>query len=405
MHLSIWRILVALSCVIVPGLAVASEPLIDSHFHVANYAMQGVPLKTLIDDYMGERVQRSVVFALPLQQKWDAFEHYAKDLVAPNYYMGPKAGMYYYSFVDAMLATDFLKLKPEDQRRLDPMMVGFNPMDHYAKQHVQRVLLMYPGVFVGIGEFSVHKEIVGEKISDDLLAGQLAAGVTLDDISPRSRNSLHHPALKSLLDFSAEAGLIVSLHSDIYPTEITYDGRVLSRSPNKPYTEAMKQLCRGSPNASLYWAHTGLGRFVTPSADHLLLVADVLDACPNWSVDVSWDLVQAYIVSPGADMPTLEAWVRFVKRYQDRVLWGSDTVIFTRNKLNERGQPVLGGPMPVADYAAVTRLMQPLWDAVGPDVERKIKAGNHTRLFDAARTKVRAWERANAHQNIWNLPQ
>jgi hypothetical protein len=69
----------------------AADEYIDSHFHIANYAMQGVPLKTLIDKYMGDKVVRSVVFPLPLQQKWDLFEHYARDKIPPNYYMGPRA--------------------------------------------------------------------------------------------------------------------------------------------------------------------------------------------------------------------------------------------------------------------------------------------------------------------------
>jgi hypothetical protein len=91
--------------------------------------MQGVPLKTLIDKYMGDRLVRSVVFPLPLQQKWDRFEHYAGDKMPPNYNMGPKAGMYYYSFIDMMVAVDYLKLSEADKARLDPMIVGFNPMD------------------------------------------------------------------------------------------------------------------------------------------------------------------------------------------------------------------------------------------------------------------------------------
>jgi len=122
----------------------AADEYIDSHFHIANYAMQGVPLKTLIDKYMGDKVVRSVVFPLPLQQKWDRFEHYAGDKMPPNYYMGPKAGMYYYSFIDAMVAMDYLKLSEADKARLDPMIVGFNPMDQYGVNHIKRLLILFP---------------------------------------------------------------------------------------------------------------------------------------------------------------------------------------------------------------------------------------------------------------------
>jgi len=185
---------------------------------------------------------------------------------------------------------DYLKLSAQDQTRLDPMIVGFNPMDMYARQHVQRTLLMFPGVFVGIGEFSVHKEIVSEKIADDLVSASIGTASLPPDLTARSRNTLYNPALKSLFDFATEVGLVVNLHSDMYPTEVTHDGRLVSRSPDQPYTEGMKHLCRQNPATKLYWAHTGLGRFVKPDTRHLVQVSEVLDACPNWSVDLSWDL-------------------------------------------------------------------------------------------------------------------
>jgi len=408
---SIWRkpkgvlILVLLSALLCFGAAHADEPIADSHFHIANYAMQGVSLKTLIDRYMGDKVLRSVVFPLPLQQKWDAFEHFGQDRMPPNYYLGPKAGMYYYSFVDAMVALDYLKLPDPDKARLDPMIVGFNPMDRYGVQHVKRMLLLFPGVFTGIGEFSVHKEVVADKISDDAIGANLAPGQTLPpDTTDESRNSLYNPSLKTLFDFAAEAGLIVNLHSDVYPARVTPDGRVLSISPDAPYSAGMKHLCRQSPKTTVCWAHTGLGRYVKPAPNHLQIVAEVLDACPNWYADLSWDIVQQSIVAPEPGMPSLEAWARFVTRYQDRLLWGSDTVIVTKNHFDAEGRPVLGKEMPVADYLAVTKLLNPLWEKVDPEVVRKVRMTNHLRLFDGAREKVRAWEAAHRQDNTWNLP-
>jgi len=367
--------------------------------------MQGVPLKVLIDRYMGDAIDRSAVFALPLQQKWDRFEHYAGDRMPPNYYLGPKAGMYYYSAVDALLAVDFLKLSAADRTRLDPMIVGFNPMDQYGVNHVKRMLLLFPGVFSGIGEFSVHKELVGDKIADDLIRSTLAPGEALPpDATDLSRNSLYNPSLKTLFDFAGEAGLVVNLHCDIYPSRVTYDGRVVSLSPEAPYTAGLKRLHAGSPRATVCWAHTGLGRFVKPASNHLDLVSDVLDACPNWCTDLSWDLVQSYIVDPRPGMPSLDDWARFVRKYQDRVLWGSDTVIHTRNKIDEKGSLIFGKEMQVEEYLAVKGILQPLWEKVGPDVAHKVKHANHVRLFDAARGKVRAWEAAHAKDSAWSLP-
>ena len=381
----------------------AGDQSSDAHFHIANYAMQGIPLKTFIDNYMGDNITRSVVFGLPLQQKWDRYEHYADDKIPPNYYMGPKAGMYYYSFIDAMVAMDYLKLSKADKARLDPMIVGFNPMDQYGVHHIRRLLILFPGVFTGIGEFSVHKELVGDKINDDLTAANRAMGAALPpDATESSRNTLYNPSLKTIFKFAAEAGLIVSLHSDVYPAKVSYDGKVSSLSPDAPYTAGMKHLCAESPDTTVYWAHTGLGRFVKPSPNHLQIVSDILDSCPNWHADLSWDLVQTDIVEPKPGMPSLDEWAQFAVKYQDRLLWGSDTVIFTKNKIDDKGNPVLGKAMPVADYRAVPDILNPLWNKVGPDVAHKIKSANYLRLFDAARTKVRAWEAAHASENIWD---
>ena len=76
------------------------------------------------------------------------------------------------------------------------MITGFNPADMYGVDHIRRVLQTFPGVFTGIGEFSIHKEFVSSKI-----AGETA--------------SLTNPALDRILDFAAEAGLVVILHNDI----------------------------------------------------------------------------------------------------------------------------------------------------------------------------------------------
>ena len=58
------------------------------------------------------------------------------------------------------------------------------------------MLKTFPGVFTGIGEFSIHKEFVSSKI-------------------PGETASLTNPALDRILDFADESGLVVILHNDI----------------------------------------------------------------------------------------------------------------------------------------------------------------------------------------------
>lgn len=403
-------------------------PYADAHFHIANYAFQGVSMYDFIHKYMGDQVLRSVVMPLPLQQKWNAFDHFANDVMPVNYYAGPKTDspdyyklyngpkseLYYYGVADALYAKEYLTLSKEDQNRLDPMITGFNPMDLYGVQHIKRILLSYPGVFSGIGEFTVHKEIVEDKLAGESIAKTITGQAIPVDVQANGKNSLYNPALKKIFDFAGESGLVVNLHSDIYRARIKYDGSALFSDdpedadhdgmyPDKPYTADMIYACKQSPSAKVIWAHTGLGRFVWPTADHLQRVSAILDACPNWGTDLSWDLVQNYIVNPKENFPSQKEWVDFITKYQDRLFWGSDTVIFKRNKIGKDGKPIIGVRMTQEEYLGEPKDMTSIWKAVGPEVTQKVKIGNYVRVFDAARKSVREWEKKHAKDDIWNL--
>src|SRR6187401_3516272 len=170
----------------------AANEFYDSHFHLTNYVQKGIDIRRFLE-IMGTRVGRSTLFGIPLQQHWS----YANSGdFAPTYYLQSDAPLYYYSFTDAYIASLYRALTPTEQARFDPMITGFNPADMYGVDHIRRVLQVFPGVFTGIGEFSVHKEFVSSKVS-----GETA--------------SLMNPALDRILDFAAEAGLVVFLHSDI----------------------------------------------------------------------------------------------------------------------------------------------------------------------------------------------
>ena len=97
----------------------------DSHFHLTNYIQKGTDIHKYLE-IMGDKVGRSTLFGIPLQQTWS----YANSGdFAPTYYLQSDASLYYYSFTDAFIASTYLKLKPEERQRLDPMITGFNPAD------------------------------------------------------------------------------------------------------------------------------------------------------------------------------------------------------------------------------------------------------------------------------------
>ena len=157
---------------------------------------------------------------------------------APTYYLQSDAPLYYYSFTDAYIAMAYRALSKEEQARFDPMITGFDPADMYGVDHIRRVLTTFPGVFTGIGEFSIHKEFVSAKIS-----GETA--------------SLTNPALDRILDFAGEVGLVVIIHNDI-------DMPFAKQDAEPVYLSQMKALLRRHPNTTIIWAHVGLGRIVHP---------------------------------------------------------------------------------------------------------------------------------------------
>jgi hypothetical protein len=330
----------------------------DSHFHLTNYVQKGIDVREFLK-IMGTRVGRSTLFGIPLQQQWS----YANSGdFAPTYYLQSDAPLYYYSFTDAYIASVFLSLSKEQQNRLDPMITGFNPADMYGVDHIRRVLTTFPGVFTGIGEFSIHKEFVSAKVS-----GETA--------------SLTNPALDRILDFAAEAGLVVILHNDI-------DMPFAKTDAEPVYLNQMKALLARHPKTTIIWAHVGLGRIVHPiraSAEaaeraptqFAIVEAMLLDpALRHVSFDISWDEVAKYAVATPESITRVTT---ILNTYPDRFLFGTDTV----------------APAGAEQYFAVFDMWAPIWQRLTPEASLKIRTGNYERLFDEGRRRVRAWEAAN----------
>ncbi|HKW00626.1 MAG TPA: amidohydrolase family protein [Vicinamibacterales bacterium] len=330
----------------------------DSHFHLTNYVQQGIDVHDFLK-IMGTRVRRSTLFGIPLQQQWS---YGNSGDFAPTYYLQSDAPLYYYSFTDAWIASQYKSLTKDEQARFDPMITGFNPADMYAVDHIKRVLQVFPGVFSGIGEFSIHKEFVSSKVS-----GETA--------------SLTNPALDRILDFAAESGLVVILHSDL-------DMPFAKTNAEPVYLTQMKALFKRHPKTAIIWAHIGLGRVVHPvqvSAEaaerdpgHIGIVESIVNdpAFSHVSFDISWDEVAKYAI---ASPQTIEATAAMLNRHPDRFLFGTDTV-------------APAGPAP---YFAVFDMWAPVFQKLTPEASLKVRKGNYERLFDEGRRRVREWERTH----------
>jgi hypothetical protein len=320
----------------------------DSHFHLTNYVQQGIDIHQFLN-IMGSKAGRSTLFGIPLQQQWN-WNNTGE--FAPTYYLASDAPLYYYSFTDAYIAMMYLSLTPKDRKRFDPMITGFNPADMYAVDHIKRVLTLFPGVFSGIGEFTIHKEFVSSKI-----AGGAA--------------SLTDPALGRILDFAGEAGLVVILHNDI---DMPYP-----KTGQEPYLiSQLSALFRRHPQTTIIWAHCGLGRIVQPVQDQLRLLEKALSdpGLKHVYIDISWDEVAKYMVS---SPETLIATATLINKYPDRFLFGTDEV----------------APPDQNKYLKVFNMYAPLLKQLTPEARKKLLKDNYAFLFDAARIKVRQWEAAH----------
>ena len=299
---------------------------------------------------MGTRVGRSTLFGIPLQQQWS----YANSGdFAPTYYLQSDAPLYYYSFTDAYIASVYRALTPAEQARFDPMITGFNPADMYAADHIRRVLLTFPGVFSGIGEFTIHKEFVSAKVS-----GETA--------------SLTNPALDRILDFAAEAGPggdPAQRHR-----HAVREAGCRARLPDADEVAA-QAASDGGDHLGAHGARprrapgAGRRRRRRSAAPNHVEIVEAMLADPSLGhvhFDISWDEV---------------AKVRRLVAAGDR----------TRRRHAEQ----VSGPVPVRDrhgrageraaaYFGVFEMWAPIWRLLTPEASLKVRKGNYERIFDAS---------------------
>ena len=331
----------------------------DAHFHLTNYIQEGTDIHDFLK-IMGTKVGRVALFGIPLQQQWSFRVDGNR---APTYYLNSDAPLYYYSFTDAWIAMAFKSLSRDEQAHFDPMITGFNPTDMYAVDHIRRVLQTLPGVFSGIGEFTIHKEFVSSKIS-----GEVA--------------SLEDHALDRILDFAGDVGLVVIIHNDI---DTPFSPNQSDTGSDQPipqpvYLSQMQALIKRHPKTTIIWAHTGVGRVIHPLKGHAAILESMLKdpAFSNLNFDISWTEVAKYIV---ATPESAQIAANLINRYPDRFLFGTDEV----------------APHDQEKYLRIYQMYAPLFRLLNKDASEKLRLKNYERLFNQARLKVRSWEKTQGY--------
>jgi Amidohydrolase len=331
----------------------------DAHFHLTNYIQEGTDIHDFLK-IMGTKVGRVALFGIPLQQQWSFRVDGNR---APTYYLNSDAPLYYYSFTDAWIAMAFKSLSRDEQAHFDPMITGFNPTDMYAVDHIRRVLQTFPGVFSGIGEFTIHKEFVSSKIS-----GEVA--------------SLEDHALDRILDFAGDVGLVVIIHNDIDTPFSPNQSDTGSDQPipQPAYLSQMQALIKRHPKTTIIWAHTGVGRVIHPLKGHAAILESMLKdpTFANLNFDISWTEVAKYIV---ATPESTKIAADLINHYPDRFLFGTDEV----------------APHDQEKYLRIYSMYAQLFRLLNEDASEKLRLKNYERIFDQARVKVRSWEKTQGY--------
>ena len=220
------------------------------------------------------------------------------------------------------------------------------------------MLQTFPGVFSGIGEFTIHKEFVSSKVAGDVA-------------------SLQNPALDRILDFAAEVGLLVIIHNDIDTPFSPNQSDTPSSEPGPQpvYLSQMQALIKRHPKTTIIWAHTGIGRIVRPIKAHAVILDSMLSdpAFSNLYFDISWTEVAKYILS---SPEATQVAANLINRHPDRFLFGTDEV----------------APKDQQEYLRIYEMYAPLFALLTPGASERLRLKNYERLFDEARRKVRAWE-------------
>ena len=398
----------------------------DVHFHHKNYAQQGSNPRELLDamDYM--RMEYTVLSPIPTNLlvqcgRCDSVDHHPKPLTpkqmksvdtlwnggvwsealwaefnpargstsidirdVPNYYISDmrirqaftvdeqvynelikKDGpLYYNTMVDDQTAEAFRALNDHDKPRFDPMVTGLALGDMRSSEFLLDKLRRNKGVFTGVGEITVYKEWVQEKVGVSLQA----------DMTSRAY------ALIKLMNTCGVIGMPVVLHCDVdmMPWDRKYTGPA--------YFENICSFLRTTEckNTTIIWAHAGgLGKYSRIRDGHLDLLDKVL-ADPGMShvfFDLSWDTVARQLTmdkdEKAADPNKIAQLVALLEKYPSRFLFGSDS-------LSPNNVDVWQGTE--VAYAAV-------FEKLKSDTAAAIKKGNYERLIVGARKNVRLYEK------------
>ncbi|OVE82229.1 hypothetical protein BVY04_01545 [bacterium M21] len=292
----------------------AEIPVIDMHLHFVDFMQRTDGIYTqregsgepeaegLIESMNEGNIAKNIVFGLPVKKKWESFEP-----IEPSYYLGDNSRCTYFASTDETVAFNYLQLTEEDQPRIAPTLVGFDPTDMSAIEYVEQMFAKYP-FWKGIGEVLLRH--------DDL------TNLTIGEIA-----RANHPAMTAVYKFCEDNKLPICIHQN--STNVA-SSVASAATPEYHYLHELKEVLENHPDLLLVWAHCGISRRVE-HPEYYKMVHDMLRDYPNLHVDFSWVAYENVICEPRANdseplIPKIE-WIEEVilpgtNRF--RIMLGSD---------------------------------------------------------------------------------
>jgi predicted TIM-barrel fold metal-dependent hydrolase len=261
-------------------------PVTDAHLHFVDFIQESDGIQSLLKVMDVANVQKAVVFGLPVKKKWEAFEK-----KPPHYYLDDNSRCYYFHQTDEILAREYLSLTSREQKRLAPLICGFNPTDKYAVRDVERMLEKYP-FWRGIGELLCRH--------DDLT-----------NLTNEETARINHPALFEVYELCADKNLPVLIHQNSTSVSIHDEYEHLYE---------LEEVLQEFPRTTFVWAHCGISRRVFHKNYHEMVVS-LFDKFANLYVDISWVIYDDVIC---LNLEPKKHWLDAILNYSDRFCIGSD---------------------------------------------------------------------------------
>lgn len=400
------------------GTPAGREPHTDSHMHDTNYVQRGVNMKRKLKMMNELGVRTSTSMPIPtslisMPNGRQAVNRYAAAQAAGDgahgaaHHCGPLESYYVpLGLAEELgheLTMDDFKRDPEllnrivnvgelyvdtavnshlaasirnagltdaERSRIDPMLTGFHLGDPRISDKFLKELAMNPGMFTGIGEITVNKELV-----------QLMFAGEIQQTAATGEGPGQGDALLPLIGLMQTAGIVgapVVLHCDIDDLKLQIEDSKGKRTgaPREPaHFEGLKAMFNDDrvKDTKVVWAHGGgLGRFVQQGDGHLEKLEGLLETCPNLYLDISWSEVAKQLTKPEHEAQ----WVAFLEKNSHRVCFGSDTL----------------APVDSDQWGATKEMYATLFAKLSPQAKENILNHTYENVFVGSRDQVRWFE-------------